>query len=77
MKKIVLALLLGFSSLVYSQTKTYQLSSHILDVSEGIGAQDVKVALSKQNPKTLNWEIIDEKITDSNGISQSKKLIKE
>ena len=67
MKKIVLALLLGFSSLLYSQTKTYQLSSHILDVSEGIGAQDVKVALSKQNPKTLNWEVIDEKITDSNG----------
>ncbi len=35
-----------------AQHKEYQLSTHILDVSQGLPAQDVEIRLEKMNPKT-------------------------
>ncbi|GGD17591.1 5-hydroxyisourate hydrolase [Flavobacterium orientale] len=51
----------------FSQTKTYQLSSHILDVSKGLPASGVTIQLEKMNEKNKKWTFVDEKITDKNG----------
>ncbi len=60
-------LLLVFSSLTFAQeTPKYQVSSHILDITQGKPAPNVKISLSKQD-KTGNWTVIDEKLTDENG----------
>ncbi|MEE1885448.1 hydroxyisourate hydrolase [Pedobacter flavus] len=68
MKKIILCLLLSFSvSLVFAQTKVYQLSSHILDVSTGLPVPNVTVKLLKLNETDNKWTSIDQKITDKNG----------
>ena len=61
-----------FSLQVFSQEKQYQLSSHILDINTGSPAKDVKISLSKMNDKQ-NWTLIDEKITDENGIVKDLK----
>lgn len=55
------------TTVAYAQTPTYQLSSHILDVSTGMPAQGVPVKLEKLNDKTQLWKQVDEKITDENG----------
>ncbi|MBG6234009.1 5-hydroxyisourate hydrolase-like protein (transthyretin family) [Pedobacter sp. CAN_A7] len=48
MKKIVLSVLLGLIlNFAYGQAPTYQLSSHILDVSTGMPATGVTVQLEK------------------------------
>ncbi len=68
MKRLILGLLLAVStSAVYAQTPTYQLSSHILDVSTGLPAPGVPVKLEKLNERTKLWVTLDEKITDDNG----------
>ena len=68
MKHLFFALaLFCFSSLAIAQKTTYQLSSHILDVSQGMPATGVTIKLEKQNEFTQAWTRIDEKITDSNG----------
>lgn len=51
----------------FSQEKTYQLSSHILDVSKGIPAAEVTIKLERYNNSDKTWKTIDEKITDKNG----------
>lgn len=56
-----------FSSFAFAQNTTYQLSSHILDVSKGMPAAGVTIKLEKQNEFTQAWTKIDEKITDTNG----------
>ena len=56
-----------FSSLAFAQKNTYQLSSHILDVSQGMPATGVTIKLEKQNEFTQAWTKLDEKVTDSNG----------
>lgn len=66
MKSILLLLSLAFASITFAQDNKYQLSSHILDVSLGKPATDVKIVLSKQNSKG-NWDKVDEKNTDNNG----------
>lgn len=58
--------MLGFTSFGFAQEATYQLSSHILDITQGKPAPDVKITLSKQD-KEGKWTIVDEKITDENG----------
>lgn len=65
MKKIFLALLFC-SSFAVAQEK-FQLSTHILDVSKGIGASNVEVELRKQDNTNQNWLYVDKKMTDSNG----------
>ena len=44
----------------------YQLSSHILDISTGKPAPNVKIALQKRDAQN-NWVWVEEKITDQNG----------
>ena len=66
-KSFIIAFLLvvvfGFS---LAQQPQYQLSSHILDVSKGSPASDVKISLQKQ-VQNNKWMIIAEKVTDENG----------
>ena len=50
------------------------MSSHILDISQGKPAPNVKISLSKQD-KNQNWVVIDEKYTDNNG--RIKEFLKE
>jgi len=69
----ILILLILFSAFIQAQEK-YQLSSHILDISQGKPAPNVKIALSKQD-KNQNWILIDEKYTDNNG--RIKDFLKE
>ncbi|WP_194852132.1 hydroxyisourate hydrolase [Nonlabens antarcticus] len=54
------------TTFTYAQEAKYQLSSHILDVSQGLPATNVTISLSKQDTNGL-WVAIDEKNTDKNG----------
>ena len=68
MKKLLLSLIITtFSTLLFAQNNSYQLSSHILDVSKGSPATGVTIQLEKYNEQTKNWVWVDKKITDSNG----------
>ena len=73
MRNIILMSLMFFGSFIQAQEK-YQLSSHILDISQGKPAPNVKISLSKQD-KNQNWVVIDEKYTDNNG--RIKEFLKE
>lgn len=73
MRNPILILLIFFSAFIQAQEK-YQLSSHILDISQGKPASNVKIALSKQD-ENQNWVLIDEKYTDNNG--RIKDFLKE
>ena len=73
MRNIILMSLMFFGSFIQAQEK-YQLSSHILDISQGKPAPNVKISLSKQD-KNQNWVVIDEKYTDNNG--SIKEFLKE
>lgn len=68
MKKIFVLLL--FISILscpsaFSQERSYQLSSHILDITAGAPAPNVKIALSKLD--NGQWTQVDERLTDENG----------
>ncbi|CAM2863949.1 hydroxyisourate hydrolase [Flavobacterium frigoris] len=68
MKKLLLTLTLAlFTTLLFAQKNTYQLSSHILDVSQGMPASGVSIKLEKYNEESKTWSFVDEKITDANG----------
>ena len=68
MKKLLLTLTLAlFATLLFAQKNTYQLSSHILDVSQGMPASGVSIKLEKYNEEAKTWSFVDEKITDANG----------
>ena len=73
MRNPILILLIFFSAFIQAQEK-YQLSSHILDISQGKPAPNVKIALSKQD-ENQNWVLRDEKYTDNNG--RIKDFLKE
>ena len=68
MKKIIIISLLIFisSNILFAQQTNYQLSSHILDISKGMPAPNVKITLQKQIQGN-QWEILAEKQTDKNG----------
>ncbi len=57
------------SAFSFAQTKeiTYQLSSHILDVSKGMPASGVTIKLEKFNEAQKTWTLVEEKVTDKNG----------
>ncbi len=61
----MLALIL-LAQVSFSQEPIFQLSSHILDITTGKPATNVKITLSKKD-KQDNWIKVDEKNTDSNG----------
>ena len=68
MKKSILLILIAlFSTVAFAQKNSYQLSSHILDVSKGMPASGVSIKLEKYNEQTKIWSFVDEKITDNNG----------
>lgn len=59
--------LLFMSTLSFAQQKQYQLSTHILDISEGLPAQNVKIKLEKMNAETKTWDYVSEKQTNDSG----------
>lgn len=59
-------LLVGSLISVQAQEKKYQLSSHILDISQGLPAPNVLIKLEKQLEKDT-WQFIAENKTDQNG----------
>jgi 5-hydroxyisourate hydrolase len=68
MKKIIVGFLLSlFISSAYAQAPIYRLSSHILDISTGLPAQNVEVKLEKLNETTKTWKSIEQQKTDQNG----------
>lgn len=68
MKRIslVLVFILAVVSFSFSQEAKYQLSSHILDVTQGKPAPHVKIMLSKLEAND-QWIRVEEKYTDENG----------
>ena len=67
MKKSILTIVLFLlATLAFAQKTNYQLSSHILDISQGKPAAGVKILLAKQSADG-NWATIDENVTDQNG----------
>ena len=66
-KSIIFGIFMLFSTVMVAQTNSYQLSSHILDVSKGTPASGVIIKLEKLDEKTNNWIKVDEKVTDKNG----------
>ncbi|SUX44287.1 hydroxyisourate hydrolase [Chryseobacterium indoltheticum] len=68
MKKFIFTTLFTLLSIVtFAQKNTFQLSSHILDVSKGLPVAGVKIKLEKYNDQTKTWSFVDEKNTDANG----------
>lgn len=68
MKKFIFTTLFTLLSIAtFAQKNTFQLSSHILDVSKGLPAAGVKIKLEKYNDQTKTWSFVDEKNTDANG----------
>ena len=57
---------MAFSQQAFTQERTYQLSSHILDIASGKPAAGVSVTLQIRD-KNDHWKTIDEKTTDANG----------
>ncbi|WP_430810005.1 MULTISPECIES: hydroxyisourate hydrolase [unclassified Carboxylicivirga] len=62
---IIVLTLFGFltHTLMNAQDKVHQLSSHILDVTEGKPAPNVKISLYKQDNNGI-WKEVDERVTD-------------
>ncbi|MCE7065795.1 hydroxyisourate hydrolase [Dyadobacter sp. CY326] len=68
MRNLLLTLgLVLITTIAHSQSKTFQLSSHILDISQGIPASGVPIRLEKMDTDKKTWSVIDEKVTDANG----------
>ncbi|SFI52994.1 hydroxyisourate hydrolase [Halpernia frigidisoli] len=68
MKKYIITFILAlFASFSFAQSKDFQLSTHILDVSKGLPASGVSIKLEKMNSKTKIWDYVDQKTTDENG----------
>ncbi len=66
-KSILFSLLMVITSCMgFAQQTKYQLSSHILDISKGLPAAEVKISLQKQ-VQDNQWIILAEKFTDENG----------
>lgn len=70
MKKFIfLCTVFFFAGLKYglAQESLYRLSTHILDVTRGIPASDVRVELFKFNPETNEWQLQKTEKTAKNG----------
>lgn len=67
-KKLSFALLLiGMAATGFAQKTTYQLSTHILDISVGLPAENVSIKLEKLNASDMQWQFISEKNTNKDG----------
>lgn len=68
MKKIIFLILFAVVHLAtIAQENSYQLSTHILDISKGTPATEVSIKLEKLNDQTNLWSFVNEKKTDENG----------
>ena len=68
MKNLLYTIAFAFiTTITFAQEKTYQLSSHILDVSKGLPAAGVSIKLEQYQDKTRTWSFVEEKRTDKNG----------
>ena len=62
MKNIFLLIIFALVGLTtFAQKNSYQLSSHILDISKGTPAAEVSIKLEKYNEQTNLWSFVDEK----------------
>lgn len=52
---------------VFAQETAYRLSTHILDISRGIPAQNVQVDLFKNQAQNDEWQLLKSEKTDKNG----------
>ncbi len=66
MKHFITITMMLISSFIFSQSKDYQLSSHILDIGTGQPASGVLVKLEKMKDNNT-WKYVDEKKTDKSG----------
>lgn len=68
MKKIVLFLLISalMAANVYAE-QSYQLSTHILDISKGAPAPNVDIWLYKLGSDGKTWQLVSKGVTDKNG----------
>jgi 5-hydroxyisourate hydrolase len=66
-KLILLSVVFLFSNALLAQSESYQLSSHILDISKGVPANGVKIKLEKLESNGNEWAFVAEKVTDKNG----------
>ena len=48
-----------FTSINFAQKTSYQLSSHILDISKGVPAIGITIQLEKYNDQNKAWNMID------------------
>lgn len=67
MKKLFLLLFLALSLSSYAQSEDYQLSTHILNISNGTPAPGVTVELYKYEEDDSDWEMVDSKKTQESG----------
>lgn len=68
MRKLIWTLCVMVWSLAgFAQEKSYQLSSHILDIQQGQPAAGVKISLSQLQPDGKTWVLLEERLTDENG----------
>lgn len=66
-KHLLVTLLLLSAGTIFAQQKEFQLSTHILDISEGLPAEGVAIKLEKLNQEKNTWTFIAEKKTTENG----------
>lgn len=68
MKRIILFLLVfTFTFINVYAEQTYQLSTHILDISKGAPATNVDIWLYKLGSDGKSWNLISKGVTDKNG----------
>lgn len=67
-RNLILTVMLSllFTAVSVAQDKSYQLSSHILDINSGRPAAGVTIVLSKMNADK-SWAVVDRRTTDDNG----------
>ena len=62
--KILFSLLIALISFAgFAQESAFQLSSHILDISKGLPAPDVKIKLDKMN-EAGQWVLAEERLIE-------------
>ena len=61
----LVVLFIGLANVNFAKAETFQLSTHILDISRGTPAPDVEIVLYKKVAE--NWVLVSSKKTDKNG----------
>jgi 5-hydroxyisourate hydrolase len=64
---LLLILFFGASNLFSAPKIEYQLSTHVLDISKGLPAENVEISLYKLDDKSNTWLLLSTLLTDKNG----------